>query len=93
VASFQAFGTLLAVGPMLLPAAAARCWGLGVAASMALATGFALGSSVAGLLISYHGNLPSGPAIVLAAGLLFGISFVAAGSWRRLMPMIGWRDA
>ena len=28
VASFQAFGTLLAVGPMLLPAAAARCWGL-----------------------------------------------------------------
>ena len=93
VASFQAFGTLLAVGPMLLPAAAARCWGLGVAASMALATGFALGSSVAGLLISYHGNLPSGPAIVLAAGLLFGISLVSAGSWRRLMPMIGWRDA
>src|SRR5207302_802884 len=37
VASFQAFGTLLAVGPMLLPAAAARCWGLGAAASMALA--------------------------------------------------------
>src|SRR5260370_1434540 len=30
VSSFQAFGTLLAVGPMLLPAAAARCWGLGV---------------------------------------------------------------
>ena len=38
VASFQAFGTLLAVGPMLLPAGAARCWGLGVASSMALAT-------------------------------------------------------
>ena len=78
VASFQAFGTLLAVGPMLLPAAAARCWGLGVAASMALATGFGLAASVAGLLVSYHGNLPSGPAIVLAAGLLFGVSLVAA---------------
>ena len=26
VVSFQAFGTLLAIGPMLLPAAAARCW-------------------------------------------------------------------
>src|SRR6185437_14290019 len=26
VASFQAFGTLMAVGPILLPAAAARCW-------------------------------------------------------------------
>src|SRR5207237_1961198 len=92
LASFQAFGTLLAVGPMLLPAAAARCWGLGVAASMALATGFGLAASVAGLLLSYHGNLPSGPAIVLAAGLLFGISAAATNSWRRLPPMIG-RDA
>ena len=92
VASCQAFGTLLAVGPMLLPAAAARCWGLGVAASMALATGFGLAASVAGLLLSYHGNLPSGPAIVLAAGLLFGISLLAADTWRRLMPMIGRED-
>jgi zinc/manganese transport system permease protein len=90
VSSFQAFGTLLAVGPMLLPAAAARCWGLGVAASMALATGFGLVASVAGLLVSYHANLPSGPAIVLAAGLLFGISLLATGSLRRLAPMVGW---
>jgi zinc/manganese transport system permease protein len=92
VANFQAFGTLLAVGPMLLPAAAARCWGLGLAASMALATGFGLASSVAGLLVSYHRNLPSGPAIVLAAGLLFGISLGATSFWRRMAPMIG-RDA
>jgi zinc/manganese transport system permease protein len=90
VASFQAFGTLLAVGPMLLPAAAARCWGLGVAASMALATGFGLAASIAGLLVSYHCNLPSGPAILLAAGLLFGISLVATSSLRRLAPMTGW---
>src|SRR6202012_5737388 len=51
VASFQAFGTLLAIGPMLLPAAAARCWGLGVAGSMVLATGLGLAASVAGLLV------------------------------------------
>jgi zinc/manganese transport system permease protein len=89
VASFQAFGTLLAVGPMLLPAAAARCWGLGAAGSMALATGFGLTASVAGLLVSYHVNLPSGPAIVLAAGLLFGISLAAANMLPRLVPMIG----
>jgi zinc/manganese transport system permease protein len=62
---------------------------LGVAVSMALATGFGLAASVAGLLVSYHGNLPSGPAIVLAAGLLFGISLVATTSLRRLAPMIG----
>jgi zinc/manganese transport system permease protein len=90
VASFQAFGTLLAVGPMLLPAAAARCWGLRVVASMALATGFGLAASVAGLLASYHGNLPSGPAIVLAAGLLFGISLVGSSFIRRATPTVGW---
>ena len=89
VASFQAFGTLLAVGPMLLPAAASRCWGLGVAASMALATAFGLTASIAGLLISYHGNLPSGPAIVLAGGLLFGVSLVATSVLRRITPIFG----
>ena len=88
VVSFQAFGTLLAVGPMLLPAAAARCWGLGVAATMALATVFGLAASVAGLLVSYHGNLPSGPAIVLAGGLMFGISLAVMGAVRRLTPML-----
>jgi zinc/manganese transport system permease protein len=89
VASFQAFGTLLAVGPMLLPAAAARSWGLGAAASMALATGFGLAASIAGLLVSYHVNLPSGPAIVLTAGLLFGVSLAAANVLRRIAPIIG----
>jgi len=88
VASFQAFGTLLAVGPMLLPAAAARCWGLGAAGSIALATGFGIAASVAGLLLSYHVNLPSGPAIVLAAGLLFGISLAVAAVLPLLAPMI-----
>jgi len=87
VASFQAFGTLLALGPLLLPAAAARCWGLGAAGSMALATAFGVLASVAGLLTSYHFDLPSGPAIVLVAGLLFGMSVAATGALRRLTPM------
>ena len=83
VASFQAFGTLLAIGPMLLPAAASRAWKLGAAASMALATAFGLAASVAGLLISYHANLPSGPAIVLSGGVLFAMSLLASGAlWR-----------
>jgi zinc/manganese transport system permease protein len=90
VASFQAFGTLLALGPILLPAAAARCWRLGAAASVALAIGFGVAASVAGLLLSYHGNLPSGPAIVLSAGLLFGMSSVLAGIVGRMTPVQGW---
>lgn len=87
VANFQAFGTLLAVGPMLLPAAAARCWGLGAAASMALSSGIGLAASLAGLLTSYHANLPSGPAIILAAGSLFAVSLAASGTWVRLAPI------
>jgi zinc/manganese transport system permease protein len=90
VASFQAFGTLLALGPMLLPAAAARCWRLGAAASIALATGFGVAASLAGLLLSYHGNMPSGPAIVLSAGVLFGMSSILAGILRRVTPVPGW---
>jgi zinc/manganese transport system permease protein len=93
IANFQAFGTLLAVGPMLLPAAAARCWGLGAAAMMALASGIGLAASVAGLLASYHANLPSGPAIILAAGALFAASLAASSAWARLAPLFAREEA
>ena len=33
-----------------------------------------------GLLLSYHRNLPSGPAIVMAAGAIYGVSLLAAGA-------------
>jgi zinc/manganese transport system permease protein len=89
VSSFQAFGTLLAIGPMLLPAAAAQCWGCGVAGAMLLASTFGLLAAIAGLLVSYHANLPSGPAIVLAAGCLFGISMAVAAILRHASAAIG----
>jgi zinc/manganese transport system permease protein len=91
VSSFQAFGTLLAIGPMLLPAAAAHCWGFGVAWSMALAIMFGLLASIAGLLVSFHANLPSGPAIVLAAGCLLGISMLVRLILRRATASMGSR--
>ncbi len=71
VAGFQALGTLMAVGLMMLPAAAARfwvreLWTLSVASSaLAFASGFF------GLVLSYHLDLPSGPSIVLVAGLAY----------------------
>jgi zinc/manganese transport system permease protein len=82
VASFQAFGTLLAIGPMLLPAAAARCWTREVWPMIALASVIGMAAALAGLLISYYANLPSGPAIVISAGLIYGISLLAAGRTR-----------
>ena len=84
VVSFQAFGTLLAIGPMLLPAAAARCWTHRPGVMIALATALGMLSGYAGLLISYHAALPSGPAIVLAAGSLYGLSLLASAIGRVL---------
>jgi zinc/manganese transport system permease protein len=82
VASFQAFGTLLVIGPMLLPAAAARCWTNKVWPMIVLATIVGMVSAVAGLLASYYANLPSGPAIVVNAGVIYGLSLLAAGRMR-----------
>ncbi len=76
VAGFHALGTLMAVGIMILPAAAARFWARGIGAMMAMAAVVAIVSSVAGLLLSYHYGLPSGPAIILAAGLIYAVSVV-----------------
>jgi zinc/manganese transport system permease protein len=78
VAGFQAFGTLLAAGPVLLPAMAARCWTRALHLQVALAGLFGVGAGVAGLLASFHFNLPSGPAVVLAGGALYGLSLVAS---------------
>ena len=78
VASFQALGTLLAVGPMLLPAAAARCWAQSVSSMIALSVAFGIAADYAGLLVSYYANLPSGPAIVLAGGTIYGLSLLIA---------------
>ncbi|HEX7969044.1 MAG TPA: metal ABC transporter permease [Stellaceae bacterium] len=78
VAGFQAFGTLLAVGPLLLPAAAARCWTRRIGPSMALAAALGVAAGYAGLLLSFFLNLPSGPTIVLVGGALYLLSLLAA---------------
>lgn len=68
VGGFQALGTLLAVGLMMLPAATARFWTSDVTGMIAVATGTGMVSGAAGLLLSYHLELPAGPAIILVAG-------------------------
>jgi len=77
-AGFQAFGTLLAVGPVLLPAIAARCWTRALHLQIVLAGLIGLFESLAGLLMSFHFNLPSGPAIVMAGSVVYGLSLIAA---------------
>ena len=76
VAGFHALGTLMAVGIMILPAAAARFWAVGIGALIAAAVSIAIISSVSGLVLSYHASLPSGPAIILVAGVAYALSVV-----------------
>jgi len=69
VAAFQALGTLMALGLMILPALAARFWVRNIDKLIPLAMGLAVLSAVAGLLLSFYLDVPSGPAIVLLAGM------------------------
>lgn len=77
VAGFQALGTLMAVGLMVLPALAARFWSRAILPMAATATLLAVLSGYAGLLVSFHADVPSGPAIVLTAGVLWLGSMLA----------------
>ena len=74
VAGFQVLGTLMVVGIMMLPAAAARFWAASVAGQMALAAMGGALASYAGLLFSYYANVPASPAIILCAGILYFLS-------------------
>lgn len=74
VAGFQILGTLMSVGLLMLPAAAARLWARTLPATLLTAIAFGMVASLAGLLWSYYASIPAGPAIVLSAALLFFIS-------------------
>ncbi|WP_375651795.1 metal ABC transporter permease [Bartonella sp. LB28NMGDW] len=71
VGGFQSLGTLLSVGIMMIPAITARFWFSRLGPICALSTLFGIISSVCGLLLSFHLSLPSGPAIIIAAGFIY----------------------
>ncbi|MDP1901585.1 MAG: metal ABC transporter permease [Rubrivivax sp.] len=77
VAGYQALGTLMAVGLMMLPATAARFWAAEVWSLALAAVLIAMLSGWVGLLLSYHAQWPSGPAIVLVAGAVYLLSLAA----------------
>ncbi|HEY8613520.1 MAG TPA: metal ABC transporter permease [Roseomonas sp.] len=77
LAAFQAMGTMMAVGLMMLPAVASRHWARGVGGMAYAASGIAILASVAGILVSYHLDVPTGPAVVLSAGAAWVASVVA----------------
>ncbi|HUZ91231.1 MAG TPA: metal ABC transporter permease [Methylocella sp.] len=89
VGGFQALGTLLAVGIMMLPAASARLMTDDMTLMIAAAVAQGILAAYAGLVISYHAGLPSGPLIILIAGIIYALALIfgpAAGLLRRLKP-------
>lgn len=78
VAGFHALGTLLSVGMMILPAAAARLWARQLPTLLLLAGVLCAVGSGVGLALSYHHELPTGPAIVLSLGLVYIVSVLLA---------------
>jgi zinc/manganese transport system permease protein len=74
VAGFHALGTLMAVGLIMLPAAAARLWTRDLGVMLAIAALIGAISAYAGLVLSFHAGAPAGPAIILAAGVVYFVS-------------------
>jgi len=90
IGGFQALGTLLAVGIMMLPAVISRFWARDISRMIVIAIGCAALSGYAGLLLSFHASLPSGPAVILVAGGLYVVSVIfgpVGGLIWRLLPM------
>ncbi|PZM09134.1 metal ABC transporter permease [Rhizobium tubonense] len=88
VASFQALGTLMAVGLMMLPAAIAQLWSRSLPSMMAIAAATATASGYIGLVASYQFELASGPTIIITASVIyvFSILFAPSGVVRRFVP-------
>jgi zinc/manganese transport system permease protein len=83
VGGFVALGTLMSVGLMLLPAIASRHWSDRLGGQVVAAVVVGVLSSMAGLLLSFHANLPAGPAILLVAGGVW-LASVAVGPYDSL---------
>jgi len=89
VSGFHALGTLLAVGMMMLPAAIGRFWARDITRMMLVATASGVLAGYAGLLVSFHFGVASGPAIILIAGVLYLASLLfgqVGGLVRQLFP-------
>lgn len=71
VAGFHALGTLMAIGVMILPAAAARFWAKTIDSILIVSISVSLAGCYLGLLLSFHFDLPAGPAIIIALGTIY----------------------
>ena len=89
IGGFQALGTLMVVGIMLLPAITARFWAEDISGLVVVSVLAAFVASLIGLLLSYYANVPTSPAIILMAGVFYLLSMLVGwqgGLLWQLMP-------
>ncbi|MFD5653389.1 zinc ABC transporter permease AztB [Streptomyces sp. NPDC127039] len=79
VASFHIVGTLLVLGLLIAPPAAALPWARGVSGVMALAAVLGATATLGGLLLSWHLRTAAGASVSALAVSLFFLSHLAAG--------------
>lgn len=82
IVSVRLLGVLLVAAAVVIPAATARLVSTSFGTLLAVATALGVAASVAGLFISWHVAIASGPAIVLTAAAAFAVLFVATSSVR-----------
>lgn len=90
VAGLVTVGVLMAVTLIVAPAVTARMLGRSLNAMFAIAVASGLMAGVAGLLVSYHAGLPTGPTVALLAVAQVGVAALwahpARASRRSLIP-------
>ena len=73
--SIRWIGILLINSLLILPAASSRNIAKSMRSYHLLSVAFSLFSGIAGLIISYYWNIPTGPMIVLISGAIYFITF------------------
>jgi len=93
VAALQTMGVILALGLFLLPATTAYLWCDRFSTMLSLSAALGMVGSVAGLILSFHTGLSSGPSIVLCLGAGLIASAIASPRYGLLHSItIAWRE-
>lgn len=77
--SIKWIGILLINSLLILPAASSRNVAKNMRQYHALSIIFSLVSGLAGIIISYYANIPTGPAIVIISGIIYLLTFAIKG--------------
>ncbi len=82
VIGIQAAGIVLVMAMLITPAATAYLLARRFVGMMFIGALVGATSAVIGLYLSFHADLPSGPAMALFATLMFAVAAIVKGAWR-----------